>query len=274
MARKPRSGRDDSRSQALQLSLPLFDLPPLQPRAGTGAPSRRAVLIGGQWLEYRLQRSRRRSIGLVVDDAGLTVTAPRWVALAEIESAVREKYRWVRRKLAEWREHAARRERLAVRGADGQRLPYLGRVLTMRLHAGLPEVRLLGDVLHVDLPPAAGADQLRDRVHGWLQARARVVFAERLERFARLTGRAPRRWRLSSARTRWGSCTSDGTIRLNWKLLHFPLEIVDYVIAHELAHLTELNHGPRFWATVRELFPDYARARDALAAFPSDIDVT
>ena len=71
--------------------------------------------------------------------------------------------------------------------------------------------------------------------------------------------------------TRWGSCTPDGAVRLNWRLVHFPLEIIDYVIAHELAHLRELNHGPRFWSTVGELFPDFDRARAWLRNFPDDM---
>ena len=82
---------------------------------------------------------------------------------------------------------------------------------------------------------------------------------------------APKRWALSSARTRWGSCAADGSIRLNWRLMHFPVEIIDYVVAHELAHLREMNHGPRFWSAVGELFPDWKRAREWLRGFPDDV---
>ena len=116
----------------------------------------------------------------------------------------------------------------------------------------------------------AGAEQLKDRVQAWLQAEARRVFAERIPLFAQRLGRTPKRWTLSSARTRWGSCTADGTIRLNWRLVHFPLDVVDYVIAHELAHLSEMNHGPRFWATVGDLFPEFRQARAWLRKVPVD----
>jgi len=87
---------------------------------------------------------------------------------------------------------------------------------------------------------------------------------------ARATASRRVRWSLSSARTRWGSCSADGSIRLNWRLVHFPLDIVDYVIAHELAHLRELNHGTRFWQIVGDLFPEYERARAWLRDFPED----
>jgi len=126
----------------------------------------------------------------------------------------------------------------------------------------------------VGLPPNAAPEQLRDAVHAWLQARAREVFAQRLPLYARRLGREPRRWGLSSARTRWGSCGPDGSIRLNWRLVHFPLDVVDYVIAHELAHLEHLDHSPRFWATVQALLPEFEPARRRLRDFPDDLTLS
>jgi predicted metal-dependent hydrolase len=69
---------------------------------------------------------------------------------------------------------------------------------------------------------------------------------------------------LSSAQTRWGSASSNGTIRLNWRLIHFPMSSIDYVVAHELAHLREMNHSPRFWDVVRSVLPDYEQLRGSL----------
>lgn len=259
---------------ALQLTLPLFDLqsaaPPPPPRAPAGM---RSAMLCEQPVLYELRRSRRRTIGFVIDDRGLRVTAPRWVPIGEIERALQEKARWILRKLVEWRAHAARRERVTIRWQHGATLRYLGATLTLSLDARARGVARDGELLRIGLPPHAGEEQLRDRVHAWLQARAREVFAERIPVFAARLGRSPSRWALSSARTRWGSCTPDGAIRLNWRLVHFPLEIVDYVIAHELAHLRELNHGPRFWSTVGELFPDFERARAWLRDFPDDMPV-
>jgi predicted metal-dependent hydrolase len=281
---------------ALQLSLPLFDPPPASTSRGpqgdappapptvTGTPratppanprGRRIARLAGHPVEYELRRSRRRTIGFYVDDTGLRVTAPRWVTLAEIESALAGKEQWILRKLVEWREHARRRERLAVRWEDGGTVTVLGRELTMRIHADdTAGVACAADTLRVSLPPRADAGQLRDTVHAWLQAQARQVFAERLAIYAERLGRAPTRWRLSSARTRWGSCAPDGSIRLNWRLVHFPLDIVDYVIAHELAHLAEMNHGPRFWATVQALLPGFEAARRQLKDFPDDLTMS
>ncbi len=254
---------------ALQLTLPLFDTPspPAVIRAG-----RRVLRLGSEFVEYELRRSRRRTIGFVVDDRGLSVTAPRWVSQTEIDAALVERADWVLRKLVEWRDYTRRRDRLSIRWEDGAPMPYLGRDLRLQVlrdHRGKPQQ--LGELLQVGLPPGAGNDQLRDAVQGWLQGRAREHFAQRIDHFALAHGVSPRRWALSSARTRWGSCAADGSIRLNWRLMHFPAEIIDYVIAHELAHLREMNHSPRFWSAVGELFPEWKRARDWLRAYPDDV---
>ncbi len=250
---------------ALQLTLPLFDSAPRPTVTRAGS---RIVRLDGRFVEYQLRRSRRRTIGFTIDARGLAVTAPNWVAQGQIEAALAERGDWILRKLAEWRDHAARRERLSVRWEHGASMPYLGQALTLRLdpaHDG--PVRLDGgDLVVAGARPA----RLQDDVQAWLQKRAREHFTERLETFARQHGIAPRRWALSSARTRWGSCAADGSIRLNWRLMHFPADIVDYVIAHELAHLREMNHSARFWRHVEVLFPDYQRAREWLRSYPDD----
>jgi len=288
-----RAPPDGGGAVALQLSLPLFDAPavlcppPLappprvappriappapEPPAVRGARGQRVARLGVHEVVYELRRSRRRTIGFYVDDGGLRVTAPRWVSLAEIDSAIGEKSRWILRKLVEWREHARRRERLAVRWEDGATVTFLGRTLTMRLDAACRSVSLQGDDLLVGLPTDADSERLKDAVQAWLQSQARALFAERLPIYSARLGSAPTRWRLSSARTRWGSCAPDGSIRLNWRLVHFPVEIVDYVVAHELAHLREMNHGPRFWATVQTMLPEFEAARRALKDYPDDL---
>ena len=98
----------------------------------------------------------------------------------------------------------------------------------------------------------------------WLQRQARTLFEARIALHAGAMGVQIRQLRLSSARTRWGSASSDGSIRLNWRLIHFPVETIDYVVVHELAHLREMNHGPAFWAIVQAAMPDYEQRRRQL----------
>ena len=264
---------------AQQLPL-LFDEPspgPGAPPAPAAARGTRRLAIGPEPIHYTLRRARRRSIGFTVDDRGLTVAAPRWVSVAEIEAAIAEKQRWIRRKLADWREWQARQPLQRVHFGDGGSLLLLGRPLTLRLRPDAEQTRLLdqaaGAELHLALPPLAGENQVRDAVLAWLKTEARRVLAARLQLLAARQPVQPRSWSLSSARSQWGACTHDGHIRLNWRLVHFSLPVIDYVVAHELAHLRELNHSPRFWQAVGALLPGFEAARDEvkkldLAALP------
>ena len=127
---------------------------------------------------------------------------------------------------------------------------------------GLPGVP--SRLLRVGLPHTATPEQIRDAAQSWLQRQARRVFEERCAIFAERLGVRVRRISLSSAATRWGSANADGSIRLNWRLIHFALPIIDYVVAHELAHLREMNHSPAFWGVVRSVLPDYEDSRAAL----------
>ncbi len=218
-------------------------------------------------LEYRLVRSKRRSIGFLIDEDGLRITAPKWVTIAEIENAIREKQRWIFTKLSERRERSARRLQPHMQWCDGATLPYLGNDVTLRILASQAaginydtETR----ELTVSLPPDAGEQQLKDRVQGWLQLEAKRIFAERLPVYAEKLGVTYQSFSLSSATTQWGACTVEGRIRLNWRLIHFALPMIDYVIAHELSHLREMNHSPRFWATVQSIFPEFEMAKRVL----------
>jgi hypothetical protein len=154
----------------------------------------------------------------------------------------------------------------AIVFADGADLPYLGGSIRLRLRAEVGTTRFDAErsELHLALPPGAAESQMRDSVQAWLQGEATRIFGERIARFA--SGIAPKfaGWRLSSARTQWGSCTHDGWVRLNWRLVHFSPAVIDYVVAHELAHLHELNHSPRFWKAVEQLLPGFEAARDEI----------
>lgn len=255
-------------SHVEQLSLAL-DPPPAvaPPSPGHDAEARRRrALAGPQVIEYRLRRARRRTIGFQIDDAGLTISAPRWVTLREIEAAIAEKSRWIHTKQREWHAWREKRRLPTIVFADGATLPYLGASLTLRLHGEVGTTRLHSALpeLQLALPGGATEAQIRDAVQSWLQGEALRIFEERIARFAGRISPKYAGWRLSSARSQWGSCTHDGRVRLNWRLVHFPLPVIDYVVAHELAHLQELNHSPRFWKALEQLLPGFEAARDEI----------
>lgn len=226
---------------------------------------------------YEFTRARRRTIGFVVGPDGLAVRAPRWTPLYEVEAALQEKARWIVRKLQESQERQRRQESARVSWADGVVLPYLGGRIQVLLdpthgfkgkgaHLDVATVDAEVQILRVGLPHSATPVQIRDAVQAWLMRQAQALFNERLAHFAPLLGVRWSRMRLSSAGTRWGSASADGSIRLNWRLIHFRPSIIDYVVAHELAHLRVMNHSPLFWDTVSTVVPDYAELRTQLKA--------
>lgn len=234
----------------------------------------REIRLQGHLVGYVLKRARRRTIGFIVGLDGLVVKAPKWVGLADIDVALRDKSSWILRKLHEQRERAQRLLAAKVEWRDGTTIPFLGEPVIVVLDArttgavlnsaaeALPGVARL--TLHVGLPHTAAPEQIRDAVQSWLQRQARRVFEERCQLFIARLGVRVKRLSLSSAATRWGSASADGSIRLNWRLIHFTLPTIDYVVAHELAHLREMNHSPRFWDVVRSVLPEYEAARGVL----------
>ncbi len=241
----------------------------------------REIVLGGHTVGYALKRVRRRSIGFIVGADGLSVNAPGWVGVRDIEAALREKASWILNKLQEQQQRARRLQSSRVDWCDGVAIPFLGQTVVVVLDARVgvtPSGAVLdagsGDAqapgsdiarrLHIGLPSSAAPEQIRDAVQSWLQRQAKRVFAERCEHFAAQLGVRYRRLALSSAQTRWGSASADGSIRLSWRLIHFGLSTIDYVVAHELAHLREMNHSPRFWDVVRSVVPDYEHTRRVL----------
>ena len=237
------------------------------PAPGLVLRGERSVLLqGAHRVPYTLKRARRRTIGFAVGPEGLAVSAPRWVLVGDIESALQEKSGWILRKLVEQRERAQRLQASRIEWRDGAEVPYLGGRVRIHLDASRTGVALEASagLLHVGLSPLAEPAQLRDVIQAWLQRRARADFEPRCRAFAERLGVQMKHMRLSSAQTRWGSASADGTIRLNWRLIHYAPAIIDYVVAHELAHLREMNHSPRFWAVVRSVLPDFETARSQL----------
>lgn len=247
-------------------------LTPVAPRIAppTGG---RALQLGGQRVVYELTRAQRRSIGFAVGPEGLRVRAPRWVSLADIERALQERGEWILRQLQRQQQRQAQQASLRVHWGEGASLPYLGAPMRVeRVERGQSQGLLAADAdqparLQLRLPEPALEAQWRDATQAWLQAQARALFQQRLVFFAGQLGIALPKLRLSSARGRWGSASRSGehgVVSLNWRLMHFSETLIDYVVAHEVAHLREMNHGPRFWALVGELLPGFEDRRAAL----------
>lgn len=223
-------------------------------------------------MAYLLVRSTRRSIGLEVSESGLTVRAPMRVSMANIESALQDKASWVLNKLGE--RETRTQQTPHIQWVQGAELPYLGGQLKLYLDAAAPrggELLALAEnswALHLRLAGDASASSIRAQVNAWWLRHARALLTQRLQRFAPSVGVQWQSLRLSNARTRWGSAKHDGGIMLNWRLLHFRMDVVDYVVIHELSHLRVMDHSPKFWAVVAGICPDYLALRAELRRHP------
>ncbi len=235
----------------------------------------RECRLGDQLVAYEFQRAARRTIGLSVGPQGLSVRAPRWTPQAEVDALLLRKADWVLAKL----DQVGQASRLAPPPPEwraGTVLPCLGRSLVLELcpdpsgyplpglGAGGLDAVLAGGCLRLPLAPDAAGDLVRVLAQAWLMRTAQQVFLERLDHFASRLGVRYRSLKLSSATTRWGSASADGSLRLNWRLVHLDLDLIDYVAVHELSHLRQMNHGPEFWRVVASVLPDYERRRQAL----------
>jgi predicted metal-dependent hydrolase len=219
------------------------------------------LALAGRLVSYTIKRSsRRRAISILVDEEGLRVGAPWEATQAAIERLLKRHADWVLRKLEEWQVRRAP----ARHWTDGETLMLLGEPFALKLCAHSSAVRIAGSDLVVGIAEC-GAAGIARHVHEWLHRQALACFRERVDHYRKLLGAGPPpEVHLSSARTRWGSCHSSGRIHLNWRLIQMPVRLLDYVVAHEVAHLVEMNHSQRFWRTVGKLVPDYAARRKEL----------
>lgn len=233
------------------------------------------VLLGERAVSFKLFRvPRRRNVHVMVsDDGNLEVRAPWRFSLDEARVAIQEHRGWVLGALDDTRSRIRMRPQLVT----GSQLPLLDERLRLRVlvqaqlslfESGDAASRRLGVVerhgreLKVEVR-AAEESAVRRLLEGWYREQAVSLLAERMQPLAQALGVEYARMTVRAQRTRWGSCSSRGSISLNWRLVLLPAKLVDYVLAHELAHLREMNHSPAFWALVESVIPEFrARRRE------------
>lgn len=204
----------------------------------------------------KIVRSRRRTIALVITpEAHLIVRAPLRAPVAMIDDLIREKQGWIRKTIAKIKQRPQ-----AVDHAydEGETFWFLGRAYPLHFVEGMGGRIERTDRLCVCSTLRA---DVRDRLKRWYMAEAHKEIQARCMWFSMMTGYSPASLRITDARQRWGSCTYKGGLNFSWCLIQAPLEIVDYVIVHELVHLRQPDHSRKFWAKVEELMPDYERRR-------------
>jgi predicted metal-dependent hydrolase len=229
------------------------------------AVEQRAALLAGKHITYTLKRSgKRRSIGLRIDDRGLTVSVPLRASEKWLNSVLQDKAFWVVEKLDGWQTCKPPK----IRWHDGENIDYLGELLVLRVVQGLfaAPVHRHGNELWVFVVDDSNTAHIEQTVSDWYRHEAEQFFARRVAYYAPLLKVVPREVKLSEAKTQWGSCTAHGSVRLNVQLIKLPERLIDYVVVHELAHLRELNHSAAFWRVVESVCPEYASLRGELKA--------
>jgi len=204
----------------------------------------------------RLIRAKRRTIALIIErDGSLTVRAPKRASLRDIEEFIHEKTEWIirsREKLKAVVQHPKKQY------VNGEAFLLLGQEYELLLvPPQRPALKFNGGfTLAVSARERGEAAFTR-----WYKEQASQVFTERIQRYSAMHGFSPRQVKVNSAKTRWGSCSANGTINFTWRLVMAPLDVIDYVVLHELAHLRVKDHSPRFWKLVESICPDFKQHR-------------
>lgn len=249
-------------------------VPPLPPTA-----KHYSVVLQQQIVPYRLERAPRKSVGMMVDAQGLRVRASPRVSVAEIERILQTKAAWILRHL----DKAAEKQRQPALSfvpnldvADGAALKLLGRTVRIRWGEAvrLPDTEGVELALWVKKPRVRANTSAEaaaiSRQNALAHALGEYLLADlqqRAQQYAQTFGLRYREIALSNAKTLWGTCRRDGLIRMNWRLVFLDEALVDYVLAHELAHTVHMNHSAAFWAQVERMCPNYRALRRQLKQF-------
>jgi len=226
-------------------------------------PQRRTLDLGSTTISYTLKVSpRARRLRLAVrPDTGLEVTTPRGVPMARIEAVLHEKARWIESTLQRF---AAQASASPLTVQDGASLPFAGHTLHLHLRhmpaTSRIHVSLVGTTLTL-MTPSGDQATVRAALEAWYRRQAHTIFATHVAQWNARFGFDYGRIAIKDQKSRWGSCSQSGNLNFNWRLLLAPIEILDYIVIHELAHLKEGNHSPRFWALVATQCPDYKQPR-------------
>jgi predicted metal-dependent hydrolase len=228
------------------------------------------IQFGKHTIEYKLTTSKqRKTLSIAVDQHGVSVTSPIEVPIEKIESTLYKKATWIVKQLDEFSQMNKGFQRLAF--ISGEKLPYLGRQYRLKIIKSdetQPSFRFYQGHFLAHLPNHIPQESHLKILHPlyveWIKQRALEFSLDRIKRFTLKLQQEPKKVIIKEQDQRWGSCTASGNILLNWRIFLAPTSIIDYVLAHELAHLKHLNHSKEYWETLQMLLPDYEQRKEWL----------
>lgn len=228
----------------------------------------RCIVLNGREVSYTLKRRRCRAIGMKVDCEGLTVNVPLRESISWIESVLQDRTKWILEKLDEW----GKKESTKLAWEESATFPLLGEPWQLAISASgvmqmtkvKAKTRVEKRQLALPLPSILSTQEVERIVMKWYHNHALACFSERIAFFANKLCVPLPQLRLSRAKTQWGSCDICGTVYLNWQLIQLSRRLIDYVVAHEMSHLIEMNHSSTFWKIVESIYPNYLVVREEL----------
>lgn len=209
-------------------------------------------------IPYTVTRSDRKSVAIVIDTNGLvSVRAPKSMSDNDISAFVDSKKMWIRTKQEQIAAISEKHDPL--KSDDGDSILYLGHSYVISKEP-VSDIYIEGDTLITPM------DATMETITVWLKLEAGKIIRERVARYANIMGVSYAGVKMSDAKGRWGSCSSKDSLNFAWRLVLAPLGVIDYVVVHELSHITYKNHSSQFWARVKTVLPHYMEQQDWLKA--------
>jgi len=219
-------------------------------------------------IPYTLIRSKRKTIALHIRNATLEVRAPLRVGIHEIEQFITSKMDWITDKLAQSAERIANQKSFSL--TYGSMVFYRGGSYPIIARDG-KQSGFDGECFYI--PPGLNPEQVKAICMQIYSSLAKNHMPEQVWLYAKKMALMPTAVKINGAKSRWGSCSSKKSINFSWRLMMAEDDVIDYVIVHELAHLREMNHSPRFWAIVESALPDYRERKIKLKNFQKKLSI-
>lgn len=224
------------------------------------------LLIGDKELKYLLARSSRKTIGISIEKNGVVkVASPFLVSDDYIRQLLKKKAQWIFNKVEDINAQQSTASKAFI---DDESFRYMGKEYKLKLIENnsikKPFIKISDLSIVIMFPYMFEVSKIKHILTLWYIEQFKVVIEERIKRYSQIIGVCPNKIVIKEQKTRWGSCSSKGNINLNWKLIMAPLEVIDYVVTHELCHMKEMNHSRQFWSLVETVLPKYKEYRSWL----------
>lgn len=228
-----------------------------------------SIDVENKKIDFDVEYRKRKTMSIQIDSEGMVlVIAPKGLAKEQIREVVRSKSKWIDKKLKEIKEIGYKPE---VRNfVDGELFMYLGEKFPLKIELDddirKPNIMISQGEILIQTP-YNDASLLKKVVEKWYRERCLDVISKRVDYYKQFVGKGPNRIRVKEQKKRWGSCTFRGDILFNWRCVMAPLDIIDYIVVHEMCHLIHMNHSKEYWKSVESVLPDYRERREWLKKY-------